>query len=753
MFKKLSFIFLLIVSLLGLAIGGKYVYDKQVNQLSFSNFRVSPEANNLYIPNAKLFYELNIDNELFSFPSEVLLSKTKVLSFLEKNNVTDELYFSYLDQDYTLSIKQESFESDKFIVFLENQLNIDVDKKAQTILIGNQTFYYSTTDNFFIFSNLEIQNIPTSQFEKPNGNYHYFFQKNGESNLHFFKHDNETIYSFYSVISDTIKGDPISPLGYYNNIPSNFDTLRFYGSTRLLDDISNLTKLNSDVTFFSWVDNSIIHLKKDSFEILIGMQNEYQNLGDLLDEKTIRLSKDSLLPQALIKNNHEIQYFQSDVDWKSLLPNIEGDLKYYLELNNFNVLGNSEDAMNWFITELQLGNVFSKVSDNYSHPTKVNQLLINQKEGVHQVTSKNWINKSECFVSDVKNLNMAVNQTGGLPLNSSFLTDFNNFKINTFIINDTLEILLFNDEKIMSYNEKGDINWTKDLKSPLISFPKEVRYDSISYVVLFMKNSIDIIDKDNVSLNGFPMSLNSVAKNGSVIQNSANFRLLVEVENQIININESGQLTVGWEHQALTSELKSSIEIKTSGNQSIINYIDGNDSLYLKNKFGKSVVTTSKLSLANASNYITGTVVNNDLRIFGFSNPYVISQLVNTGQLDSLKITQNLNVTGTHWTRHNDKIVLVVEEFNRVLLFNEFGLLEKEIQKPQPNLKLVSNTFFENDIIVFSDFKNKKLYLLDSYGRSLSDNPILGESNFAINKKNVVVYYNSNIYIYNLVTN
>ena len=135
MFKKLSFIFLLVISISGLVFGGKYLYDRQAYELNFYSFTISPEAKGLYVPNINVFYDLTIENKLFDFPLDISNAKTKVLAFLEKSNITDELYLSYDQQNYSIAIKKNSFDSDKFIIFLENQLNINVNQNTKTIKI------------------------------------------------------------------------------------------------------------------------------------------------------------------------------------------------------------------------------------------------------------------------------------------------------------------------------------------------------------------------------------------------------------------------------------------------------------------------------------------------------------------------------------------------------------------------------------------------------------------------------------------
>lgn len=752
MVKKISFIFLLVNSLFGLTIGAKYVYDKQAYQLSFSNFKFSKEATDIYIPNVKMFYGLDIDTVGLNLPSDVIITKTKVLSFLKKNKITDELYLSYDSEGYTVALNQVDFNSDKFIVFLENQLDIDVDIERNKISIDGDVFYYLAIKDFFVFSTAKIKLNSVDQFERPSGNYHYLINNRNAKDGSFFKHYNDALYRFNNERGDTIKGAAVSPDEYYNFIPSNFDTLRFFGSNRFQDDVKRL--INCDENgFYGWVDKSIIHLKKDSLEILIGVQNEFQNLKDILNEQTLALSEDSLLPPPIIKNSYSINAFKSNFAWAELLPFNKGGLNYYSEVNNYNVLGNSVEAMNWFITEVQLGNVFAKKSDKFHYPNNVHVLSISQTEISHNIISKNWVSRTNCFVSKVSNRQTNQNKSADLPLVSKFKVDLERFKIKTFMINDSLQVVLFNDEMMVSYSYDGQVNWSKKLSSPLVSFPRLVEKDSNSYIALFMKNSVDVIDVYNESLSEFPHSFSEEIINTGIIQSASNFRLLIETAGEIVSLNEDGVFTKGWKNQIVNGSLLSNIDVSSVDGKAIINYIDAENNLVVVDKFGNTMLNQEvKFDLKLASSFISGDKFGESLRKYGFSNPYIISQLVSSGQKDSLKINQKLEPTHVKWMKKNDQIYFIVEEFNRVLFFNEFGLLEKEIQKPKPNLKLISNSINNGDVVVFSDFKNKKLYLLDSYGRSICDYPISGESNFDLNYKCITVCHNAQIYVYRLKT-
>ena len=751
MFKKFGFIILLILSIYGIVLGGKYIYDKQAHQLNFANFQVSDDANIFYIPNISLFDKLNFNTKSFNFPTDIIDAYNEVLDFLKKENANNELYLSYYGQDYSVAIKHPHLNSNQLISSFKNKLGVIVNEQNNTIKINSKELFYFIETDFFVISNSKVIIAKNKSFKKSNGNYHYSYKSRLKGETKKFKQDKKIVYSFESIISETVKGKPVSVIGYYNTIPSSFDTLRFYGSSRISEDINNLTKVNGSSDFFRWIENSIIHLKKDSMEILIGVQNDFQNLGDILDEQTILISTDSLLKQSIFRNNYEIKPFKSSYNWKNIIPYNTFPFNYYCELNNYNVLGNSVEAMNWFVTELQLGNVFNTIDSNYPHPQKINQLTLIKSDSIYHIRSKNWLTKTNCFISEVLCLNSVNINSVKLPLTTNFSTSLVNFKMQSITLNDTLQILVFTDKKIISYNELGLINWTKELAYPLIVFPKKVKVDTVDFIALILKNSVDLIDVNNKSKDGFPIEFDSQLIKAKIVQNTSNFRVLIETNNMLININEKGEFTKGWKNQMILNRIKSNIEIAIIDNKTVINFVDSEDSLHIIDKFGNSILETSLvLNNKNYSNLLSGETINTNLRVHGFSNPYIINQLIQSGQKDSLKINQKLNPTNIQWVENNSKTYLVIEEYNRVIIFNEYGLLEKEIQKPKPNLKLISTTFFDEDVIIFIDIKNNELYLLNSYGKSLIETPIFGGSNFTFDNKNVIVYNNSKIYIYTI---
>ena len=754
MFKKISFILLLIVSIATLILGGKYILDKQSNQIDFSSFVISNDAETFYIPNIKTYQTLKTDFANFNIPENLLNNKDKALALLSKKKFTEQLYISYNTQKYVIVIKQQDFNVVDFIDFLNNQIEITVNYKANSLMIGKMKHYYFADNNYFAISNKEINLKNNPPFIKSNGNYHYLHQSNLKSKNKYFKHHNNEIYSFTSTTKDTIRGKAISPENYFNTIPANFDTLRFYGSSRLNSDIKNLTTLPQQQQFFSWVENSILHLKKDSLELLIGLQNDLKNLSHILDEQTLSITKDSLLPTPLYKNNFSIHFFESNYDWQKIIPNTNQKFKVYSEINNYNVLANSTQAMYWLIRELQLGNTFSKISTQFSFPKQTHKLTIAKSDSSYSAYSQNWISTTNCFEMEAKTISNQNQSASDFSLLNQFSTDLTEFKIMSIKSNDTTSIICFTNNQIKSYSILGELNWTKKLNSPLITDPKLIKSDSANYLVLFMKNEVEIIDENNNTKKGFPHVLSSEATSAKAIINSTNFRLLINTNNTIININTKGQLTTGWKTPIISKPLRTHINYTKTKKNLLINYTDSNDSLFIINKFGESILNKAMyINMKNISNIVIHNSIQNTYRTFGYSNQYITSQLLSNGQKDSIKLNQKVNPTAISWETNNNQIYLIIEEFNRVAIFNEFGMLEKEIQKPVVNSTLISNQFFENDIIVFSNFKNKELYLLNSYGKRLTQSPILGGTNYSIIDNKLIVYINAQIFIYNLKNN
>lgn len=760
MVKKLGLFFIVTLSMAFMLWSGKYIYHKQSKGIDFNSFIVSDSASVLFVPNSNQFLKKKItlsQFDKFKLPKTIKNTLDLLLSQNEydfNSKISLEIYTSFSKEDFSIVFKNYDLTIDKIIAELSSELNITATSSDNKLNINESSFYYEKNGDFFTISNLPIVNKKSVSIINAFGNFDYSYQTSSIANPTFYKHNSQEVYSFSKTENDTLAGVAVNPITYFKNIPDNFDELYFYGSTRIDKDINKLLNTENDNNFYTWAKNSVIHLKKDSFELLIGIQNNIQNLKYILDEQTLELSNDSLLPTPIYKNNFEVSFFKSNYNWQKVIPNSNHPFSVYTELNNFNILANSTEAIDWYIKQMQLGNNYYNTSKNISIPTKINKLHIDQRNSNTIINIDNWVEKTSCFHSTINIGNQIQKTRSTLPLISNFLIKDSKTKLSSFLYNDSLYILLYDDQNITCYDIIGNLEWNKNLPSPLIKEPTTIIIeDNSKVVVLFMENQINIIDEWSNSLPGFPYQYNGVSKDGLIIKydNNSDYRILINVDNRIINLNLGGDPVEGWNFKPFTGNLKSNIHYSNSNGKDYIYFKDSNDSLYVLNRKGENRFTKHfKFKSLQADEFITGDITKGNLRLLNYESGYIKSQFLNDGHKDSLLLNYKINPIDKRWIDNNGKIELLIEEFDKMIIFNEFGLIENEIQKPEPNLSLLSGEVLNTKYLVFGNLKKNELYLLSSFGNQINTKPILGSSNFTIIDSYFIVYFNSQIWVYKL---
>jgi len=340
-----------------------------------------------------------------------------------------------------------------------------------------------------------------------------------------------------------------------------------------------------------------------------------------------------------------------------------------------------------------------------------------------------------------------------LKLIQNFLISDAKTNFISFSKNDSLYILMYNNNSIDCYNMKGKVLWSKKLSSPLVESPQKISKSSNPKIVLFMQNQVDIININGESDNGFPYPYNGASKHGLVVKykDQNKYRLLIQVNNSIINLNLQATPVEGWEFNGLKNKLKSSLSYGSKNGKDYIYFKDKNDSLIILNRRGKNRFNKKFIfNLKNESPYLTGDISKNNLRKINYENGYIKSKYAIDGHKDSIKIQSKYNPTNIKWTIKNDKLILIIEEFDRVVLLNEFGFVEQEFQKPQPNLRYVLSVSDNDKYNVFANIQKNELYLLNRFGTQLNTKPIFGNENFIFENGYIIVYFNSKIWLYKL---
>ena len=187
------------------------------------------------------------------------------------------------------------------------------------------------------------------------------------------------------------------------------------------------------------------------------------------------------------------------------------------------------------------------------------------------------------------------------------------------------------------------------------------------------------------------------------------------------------------------------------GEKDYIYVSDVKDSLYVFNRTGDLKIKSHfNLNHTQNSNILCKGNNTDEIKLLSFEDNYIKNYFPVKKLKDSIKIQYKPITNTTTWIYRKGKVQLLIEEYNRILILNEYGLLEQEIQKPQPNLTHILQPDFNTNYFVFGNLTKNELYLLDNFGQQINSKPINGGINHLITNDQLLVYFDSQIWIYDL---
>jgi hypothetical protein len=291
------------------------------------------------------------------------------------------------------------------------------------------------------------------------------------------------------------------------------------------------------------------------------------------------------------------------------------------------------------------------------------------------------------------------------------------------------------------------------LANPLLKKPEIIVINNTEDgILLVSENSINLINFAGKSLDGFPLNINNI-KDATIANypDKSPSRLLVISNTELLNYNSLGEKVIGWQTPSLSSPLKSEIHIQSIHNSDYIYMSDNMDSLYIFSRKGELKIKSKfDLTFSNNSNKLSKGQNHNDIKLMSLKDNYIENRYLVNELQDSIQLQYKPTANTIFWTFKNEKNQLVIEEYNRILIYNEYGLLEQEIQKPQPNLTLLLESNINSNYYVFGNLTKNELYLLDNFGQQTNKKPINGGNNHLIIDDQLLVYFDSQIWIYDL---
>lgn len=739
-----------------------YLYQKQAVKLEFSSFQLEDADASVLIPDVNRFIGKSgaLENLAIENPPEDILKAFEALEnhpdFNFNRTFNSSVFFSFKKEKYLVVLKTGSSVS-KLAQVLNDEFNAESTYSGEILKINGKDFIAQYFGNFLCISTekftpdagakvLDSGNADYIVFDKTSSTYiRHILSKN----YHFKIHQEEKV---------KLKGRPVNTSSHVHLAPSDFDAIAFYGSSRMAEDISGFFP-NSNSENFAWLDDAIMIVKKDFFELLIARQGTNRDLDLILQEQTLESSDDSLGLSYFNIGKFKILSFNSNFSWVSSISDLNNEPRFYTEFQDFNILTNSIPAMRWYLGQIQLGNLFNSKSNNLKIfedclPAEVHRLRLTQTDSSINCLSEICENNGQTLIT---NVSAFTGQSSSIK--TEIVHDFGVSIVPTRLqivkTNGSTNVLANNLSEIGLFTINGETKWKLKLSSQLVEKPQLVDFDNdgVYEFVLFQKDQVDVIDYFGKSLSGFPVKLLAESKAGLAVNydNLFNYRLIVHQGNQVKLYDEKGKIVEGWQFKEMSGAIAGKIYHVLTEGKDIITFKDVNNQQYVLNRRGESRIEKQiNFKLKNETDFVIGGM-SNSLRKHGYKNGYIYTYYLLDGELDSIKVDQQVNPVKIHWEFNGGKPLMIVEEIGRLLIVDQYGYVKSEVLKPSGPNTFVGLVGDEDYGFVFADNTQNTIYLLNNFGKMLLPVAVTGSSVSVINGDLLYTFSGTNIKAYQIL--
>ncbi|MFK8037688.1 MAG: hypothetical protein AB8B74_05320 [Crocinitomicaceae bacterium] len=742
MVKFVFRIFFLIFSLAALAFGGYKIYEKQLFPITHESFTVD-EGEILHISNLRT---LNLKENglqlLGSYGGEEWIDLLEKIAVALNPDSEVIVQISFSKQQSTLSIHGINH------LELIDHLGIVVSNDNHVATLNNKSWNYWANSNFTVFSNQKIQPRIIKKEVLPYIGNADFFYEGLEGEIEGIKLTDKVKFSTFSQSEKLVKGRPVTPIPLLVNCPTSADNIHFFGSTRFNSDIQTLQNIDT-VNHMTWVGNKMAYIQKDSFEIIIGQQNDEQKLRRLIEEDALLLSEDSLLKPSIYFNNIEIIPFDIDWNWAYLCKNIKSEMHYFANYNDNVFLANDLKSMYWILSSIQLGKTFDANQLKKSIPTRVNVLKMEMNNTGMAVSSKAWINLNRSInFSAVTNSNSQSNQI-------QLLGDFDHVNPSSWILMDggreDLTIMSVNENKVEAFSLKGDLLWEVRTESEIKIAPLlvDINNDGRNELVLTSGKQIHLFNIKDQEKQRIPIEVPSPILKIRYVKNKSKSGYIIETKSGLMVFDSDGKPI---DNELLISGGVKKWNVQEYSDESVLFVQSKLDSIYLKKSLEvrNSFAGIFKPTIKGLAPFLIMGQTQKDTKVLNYESGFIKIQYLNNFGIDSIKIEADFKVEKNYWVKKGSHWFLALEGYDKVEFFNTHALSELKIIKPEPNLIFMAGDWTEDGIFVFLNKETQMLFFIDEYGNLLMKNPIKYGGLFAVNKELVVTKTKSRIHVYNL---
>lgn len=731
------------------------LYERQKNKYSFLSFELKESSNSIVVPNIdRLLQKINSATQIEGLSTNSALQNGCELLLNQKqydynNDFGSACFISFNASDFSLAFSNPDLNFKQVISVLNDVLNVNATLSNNVLQIKEQTYNVEKFGTFTVFSTLPIQpEFATRSYLPTNAD---FFVLKDSIQVDRYILANNKQFKVWNEVSEPVRGNPIEHAAFIQKIPASFETAHLYGSKRFQEDKNTFFGTSGEEAY-SWVDEGVMIFKKGNYEIMLAMQNDQRDLRLILEEQTLNAQGDTVQINFINVKNFEIMPFETDFKWTESIPTLSSDLTVYTEFDNFNILANTIEAMQWYLSEIQTGNLMegnALMLNQYSisSPLRAHYLsLVNDGDAI-DVETGTWTEKTKC-TKTYTNASLLESAPQNLAQAVDFPINFAAQHIQPFIQSNIRKLLISGKTQVACYTADGTLEWERALQSEILFAPEFIDLDKNGEfeIALFSKNTFLVLNGNGTDVSGLKRKFTSPIAGGLCVNYDQKFdyRFFVVSGSQITCLNEKGETVLGWQFPNANVPLSGEAAYTQIAGVDFLTFKAVNDQLFVLNrrgepKFGEAVQS----KLPNESNFVTGK---NEgvLHKLGYANQYIYNRYLKDGYTDSVKLDKRANATAASWVML-DEPTLLIEEPNRIVLFNEFGYLKQEILKPQEAQRFLGIESTPEIHYVFFNNSNNSLYLLNKEGKIVLSNLENSKAVYGIDNSTFYTFDGQNI--------
>lgn len=751
-----------VVLLLSAVFAYCYLQLKQVQEqrIGFLSFQLNESAESVLVPDAdQLKRKIRSAEEILSAPLhpellQAVNSFLQVDSFSFNQSICREVFMSYDESNFNLVLKDAPSFSE-IVDIVAVTFGAELDLKDDVLIINDFALNIEDYGHYKLFSTAacHAKELPDS-ITIANADFVAFNASHPRGQRHIIGASNH--FKITTEENNSIKGRPVSIEDYLIQLPNSFQSISFYGSSRFQEDVVALTTANNEEGL-EWVQEGIMIVEKDSFEVLIAREAPDKNFELLMEELLIDEDSSGLLNQFNI-GQFKVKKVAGLLSQGLTVDQSTHAFSYYTAYNDYNVLTNSIKAMRWFITEVQLGNLVGGNPEKQKRlremvPSTLHTLKLRKKDQSFEGQSMICGQSGQCLLTDFSG--NALSESGlDEQFNANEIAIEFQPKELKVVEDKTPYLLVYGDQSIGSYAFGGEKNWKLNLSTPMVQEVQLVDFenDGNHEIVIYQENQIDVVNNVGKSLKGFPVRVNGLVGAGLTVNYDQKYvhRIFVSVGSNVLLFNEEGKRVEGWTFTGMNAPIQSEIYHVLTEGKDIIAFKDQSNQQFILNRRGESRLNEAAIfKLKNETDFVVGGMASS-LHKMGYENQYIKSYYILDGERDSVKVDRPIAPVKIHWVFNEGNPLMIAEEADRLIIIDQFGYFKSEVLKPQANNEFVALLGNQDYGFVFADNSQNNIYLLNNYGKMMLPKAVSGSSVSTIYKGQLFTFSGTSVKMYKI---